>query len=153
MSGTEMGKGTIGDLAPSLDEARVGEFMHGMIVTCTSSTPLAEVAERMATQRIHCLVVLQEFGREPGLELGWGIVADLDLVAAASRGRNVGTAGEIAASPPVTIDRGETLARAAQLMAEHDSAHLMVVAAGEERPVGIISTLDVARCLALRAGL
>jgi len=46
----------------------------------------------------------------------------------------------------------EPLARAAQLMAEHGSSHLVVVAAGRRRPVGVISTLDVARCLALAAG-
>jgi CBS domain-containing protein len=152
MSGTEAGKGPMGNLAPSLDEARVVDFMHRMIVTCTSSTPLAEVAERMATQRIHCVVVLQVFGRDDGLELGWGIVSDRDLVKAAAGGDGATTAGEIAASPPVTIDQDESLSRAAQLMAEHNSSHLMVVAAGQERPVGVVSTLDIARCLALRTG-
>jgi CBS domain-containing protein len=153
MNHTGAGSGTMGDLAPTLDEARVGDFMHAMIVTCTSSTPLAEVAERMAAQRIHCVVVLQEFGRDEGLELGWGIVSDLDLVAAAAAGELARAAAEIAASPPVTIDRDEPLSRAAQLMAEHNSSHLVVVAAGQERPVGVVSTLDIARCLALRAGI
>jgi CBS domain-containing protein len=152
MSGTEAGKGPMGKLAPSLDQARVGDFMHGMIVTCTSSTPLAQVAGRMATQRIHCVVVLQVFGRDDGLELGWGIVSDLDLVEAALAGDGARTAGEIAASPPITIDQEEPLSRAAQLMAEHNSSHLVVVAADHERPVGIVSTLDIARCLALGAG-
>ena len=150
MSGTEAERGAIGDLAPSLDEAGVGGFMHPTITTCTSSTPLTEVAELMATQQIHCVVVLEETRRGRDGEPGWGIVSDLDLVAAAAAVED-GTAGEIAASPLVTVDRDEPLARAAQLMAEHGSAHLMVVAAGEDHPVGIISTLDVARCLALRA--
>jgi CBS domain-containing protein len=153
MRGTDADRKITSDLVPSLDEALVGDFMHGMIVTCGSSTPLAEVAERMATHGIHSVVVLQEVGRDPRLKAGWGIVSDLDLVAAAAAGQEERTAGEIAASPPVTVDQGEPLARAAQLMAEHDSAHLMVVAAGRERPVGIISTLDIARCLALRAGV
>jgi CBS domain-containing protein len=153
MNGTDADGGIPGALVPSLDQALVGDFMHGMIVTCGSSTPLAEVAERMATHGIHSVVVLQEVGREPRLEAGWGIVSDLDLVAAAAAGQAGRTAGEIAAGPVVTIDRAEPLARAAQLMAEHDCAHLMVVAAGRDRPVGIISTLDVARCLALSAGL
>jgi CBS domain-containing protein len=124
-----------------------------MIVTCTSSMPLAEVAERMATQRIHSVVVLEEYGRGARLEGGWGIVSDLDLVAAVAAGRQGLTAGEVAQSPPATVDQGESLARAAELMSEHGSAHLMVVAAGRERPVGVISTLDIARCLSLRAGL
>src|SRR5262245_7892018 len=105
MNATDPGQDATGGLAPPLDDARVGKFMHGTIVTCTSSTPLAEVAERMATQRIHCVVVLQVFGRDEGLEQGWGIVSDLALVGAAAGGDGDKTAGEIAASPPVTIDR------------------------------------------------
>jgi CBS domain-containing protein len=151
MTGINAGEDTAGNLVASFDEARVGDFMHGTIVTCTSSTPLAEVAERMTSQRIHCVVVLQEFGRGPALEHGWGIVSDLDLVATAAAGQSAKTAGEIAATKPVTIDQEEPLARAAQLMAEANSSHLIVVAAGRERPVGVISTLDIARCLALGA--
>lgn len=152
MSGRDAGEGTMGDLKESLDEARVGDFMHSMIVTSTSSTPLAEVAKRMTELRIHCVVVLQEFGRGPSLEHGWGIVSDLDLAAAAASEQGARTAGEIAASPPVTIDQDEPLSRAAQLMAEHNSSHLIVVAGGHERPVGVVSTLDIARCLAFRGG-
>jgi CBS domain-containing protein len=152
MNGTDADGTITSAFVPSLEEAVVGDFMHGLIVTCGSSTPLADVAERMATHGIHSVVVLQEVGDDRRLETGWGIVSDLDLVRAAAAGQEAGTAGEIAASPLVTIDRNEPLARAAQLMAEHETAHLMVVAAGRERPVGIISTLDLARCLALRAG-
>src|SRR5262245_28595558 len=152
MNTTGPGQDAEDDLAPSLDDALVGDFINGTIVTCASSTPLAEVAERMTTQRIHCVVVLQVFGRDEDLEEGWGVVSDLALVGAAAGGDRGRTAGEIAASPPVTIGRNESLARAAQLMTEHHSSHLVVVAAGRERPVGIVSTLDIARCLALQAG-
>ena len=53
---THVGRGG-GGPAPLLDEARVGHFMHGPVVDCPASATLAEVAERMATQRIHCVVV------------------------------------------------------------------------------------------------
>jgi CBS domain-containing protein len=55
------------------------------------------------------------------------------------------TAGELAASDVVAVDPADTLEHAAQLMAEHDTAHLIVVSPVTGRPVGILSTLDVAR--------
>lgn len=137
--------------ARALEEGRVFEFMHSAIVTCASSTPLGELAERMATRSIHCVVVLPEFGDE-GLEPRWGLATDLDLVRAVARGRLELTAGEIATGPIASVDRDEPMLRAAELMAEHDSAHLMVSARGRDRPVGIVSTLDVARCLAPGVG-
>ena len=42
----------------------------------------------------------------------------------------------------------ETLERAAQLMTEHATSHLVVVDVGLLRPVGVISTLDIAAALA-----
>jgi CBS domain-containing protein len=44
------------------------------------------------------------------------------------------------------VDPGETLERAAQLMAEHEVTHLLVVA--ERKPVGVISSLDLAAAIA-----
>jgi CBS domain-containing protein len=147
VSGVEPGTDRRGRAGDGLDEARVFEFMHPGIVTCGSSTPLDALAERMAGHGIHCVVVLPEIGQE-GLLPTWGVATDLDLVRAAARGRPGLTAGEIATSAVVTVDRDEPLIRAAQLMADHETSHLVVSARGRDRPVGIISTLDVARCLA-----
>jgi len=55
------------------------------------------------------------------------------------------TAGELAASDVVVVDPADTLEHAAQLMAEHSTAHLVVVSPDSGRPIGILSTLDVAR--------
>jgi CBS domain-containing protein len=48
----------------------------------------------------------------------------------------------------VTVEPDETLARAAQLMTEHEIAHLVVVDPSTKDPVGILSTLDVAGVIA-----
>ena len=40
------------------------------------------------------------------------------------------------------------LAAAAEAMVEHDVSHLVVVEGRSGRPVGVVSTLDVARALA-----
>jgi CBS domain-containing protein len=42
----------------------------------------------------------------------------------------------------------DELAHAAQLMVEHEVSHLIVVEPQSTRPVGVVSTLDIARALA-----
>lgn len=131
----------------SLDQAfaqtSTGEVMHTLLVTCESDTPLAEIAHRMAQYRVHCVLVMDADDDHP--RAPWAIVSDLDLAAAAANGLNGKVARDIAATPIVTLDPSEPLWRAAQLMAEHANAHLVVIEAAGHRPVGIVSTLDVAR--------
>lgn len=100
----------------------------------------------MVRHRIHCVVV--SFPAEQCATL-WGVVSDLDLVAAVAGGEDAGmVAGKIAATPAVTVAIREPLARAAQLMAERAVTHLVVVDSRSVRPVGVISTLDIAGALA-----
>ena len=47
----------------------------------------------------------------------------------------------------MTVDEHDTLAHAAQLMSEHEITHLVVVDPKRKRPIGVVSTLDVARAL------
>jgi CBS domain-containing protein len=120
----------------------VGELMTAGILTCSPSAPLRTVARMMATHRVHAIVV---FGHQDTL-LPWGVVSDLDLVGAIDSGAN---AGAIAASPVVTVTTDDTLIGAAQLMREHSTAHLIVVAdAASPIPIGVLSSLDVVRAVA-----
>ena len=134
------------DRAPSLQNALVQDAMRPGIMTCPPDADLASVARIMATNHVHAVVVS---GIEPvpgGERLTWGLLTALDLVAAALPGCTAEEAGDLASSEIVTVEAGEPLQRAAQLMVEHQLTHLMVVAGAE--PVGILSTLDVAGCLA-----
>ena len=54
-----------------------------------------------------------------------------------------------AATAALTVRPTETIQRAAQLMTEHATAHLVVVDE-ERRPLGVISTLDIAAALGER---
>ena len=120
----------------------VGDLMTAGILTCSPSAPLRTVARMMATHRVHAIVV---FGHQDTL-LPWGVVSDLDLVGAIDSGAN---AGAIAASPVVTVTADDTLICAAQLMREHSTAHLIVVAdAASPIPIGVLSSLDVVRAVA-----
>ena len=75
-------------------------------------------------------------------------MSDLDLAAAASEDVAKRTVREVAGSELVTVRANESLARAAQLMTEHQAPHLVVVQPSSGHPVGVLSTLDLAGVLA-----
>ena len=119
--------------------------MHPGVITCPHGASLRTVARMMAAYRVHCVVVFDERDEAEGGSF-WGVVSDLDLAAGMSEDDlDERSAGEIAGSPVVTVASDETLDRAAQLMTEHGSAHLVVVEPGNGLPIGILSTLDLAR--------
>ena len=129
---------------PLVTGLTVRDAMHHGIATCPPTASLREVAELLSERRIHCAVVADSAPDRPV----WGIVSDLDLM------RGLGspvqlTAGNLAALETVTVDPDDDLGHAAQLMADHDAAHLIVATDGT--PVGILSTLDVARAVASAA--
>jgi CBS domain-containing protein len=129
--------------APS-DEICIGEVMHAGVLYCPPEVPLRYAAEMMARHRVHAVVVLGE-DEEGGL---WGVVSDTDLLAAiALRELDDHTAGAMAVTPLVTVNRSDSVARAAELMRENSVTHLLVVA-GEGQPVGVVSTLDLAAAVA-----
>jgi CBS domain-containing protein len=131
---------------PRVAHARVDDAMHPGVISCTTETPLRDVARILATRHIHCLVVMNAADR--GTQPSWGVISGLDLVGAAAGGLEERTAGQVAATEPVTVSTAESLERAAQLMLEHQVEHLIVVGAEDGRPVGVLSTLDIAGVLA-----
>jgi CBS domain-containing protein len=131
---------------PSLDQLSVADAMHPGVVTCPLETPLRDVAWMMGVYRIHAVVVYGEPGEE-GPEL-WGVISDLDLVDVAAAGDfEERAASQIAATPLLLVEPSDSLTRAAQIMSEHEAAHLVVVDRSSGRPIGILSTLDIARRL------
>ena len=124
---------------------RVAEVMHWGLVSCPADASLDTVAALMSAERIHCVVVVHD---SDAWTL-WGVVSDLDLVAAASvRPLAEQRAGGTAMRPAVTIAPSASLDVAARLMTRTGVSHLVVVDAVERRPVGILSTLDLAGALA-----
>ncbi|HEX7525008.1 MAG TPA: CBS domain-containing protein [Gaiellaceae bacterium] len=130
---TELGTGT------------VGEAMNAGVLTCLPVTPLRTVARMMARHRVHAIVV---FGADDRLH-PWGVISDLDLVGAIGTHANAGT---VAASPVVTTQATMTLVDAAKLLAENETSHLLVVS-DSGLPIGVLSTLDIARAFAAEPGL
>ena len=134
---------------PALRQLRVVDAMHPGLISCSLDTPLRTVARMMATYRVHAILVTSHGEEELPGGGPWGIVTDTDLLRAAEEGdMDAQTARTIAATPALTVASGEELPRAAQLMAEHELSHLIVIEQLSARPIGVLSTLDVARALA-----
>jgi CBS domain-containing protein len=132
-----------------LGSLAVSEAMHAGVVSCPPETPLHDVAQMMARYSIHAVVVYTENAEADGAVGLWGVVADTDLIGAAAKEDFAGrTAGETAQTPVVMIYPHESLKRAAELMDEQCVTHLLVVSASSERPLGVLSTLDLARAIA-----
>jgi CBS domain-containing protein len=134
---------------PALGQLRVVDAMHPGLISCSLDTPLRTVARMMATYRVHAILVTAHGEEElPGGGL-WGVVSDSDLLRAAEAGNlDEQPSGRVAATPVLTVSAKDELARAAQLMVEHEVAHVVVVEPKSARPVGVLSTLDIARALA-----
>jgi CBS domain-containing protein len=124
----------------------VWDAMHRGLVRCRPDASLRAVAALMADERVHCVVVIDDPSDTRSL---WGVVSDSDLIAAATvRSLDEQHAMGTAIRPAVTIGPYESLARAAQQMTKHGVSHLVVVDPVKDRPLGVISTLDLARALA-----
>jgi CBS domain-containing protein len=134
--------------ARTLAQARVGEVMHVGIATCVADASLSSVARSMAEQRVHCMAVA---GIErQGQHLTWGLIGDLDLVAALHRGALNEPAASIAVTSPIAVQETDSLERAAALMVEHETSHV-VVCGSSGLPAGMVSTLDIASVLGAAA--
>ena len=136
--------------ASPLRELRVIDAMHPGVIACPVDTGLRTVARMMATYRVHAVLVLahdpDQALEDDGL---WGVVSDVDLIQAAqSEDFDDRTARSLAATQVLTANSSDSLERAVQLMVEHEVTHLVVVERRSHRPIGVLSTLDVARALA-----
>lgn len=133
-------------------QASVADAMSHGVIHCAPETPLRTVARMMATHNVHAVYVF-DYGDEADETVQlWGVVSDLDVAAAACGDIDARTAGESAVTPLVTVASNQPLADAAELMALKGTAHLAVLDPLTRRPVGVISTLDVARAVAAGQG-
>ena len=124
----------------------VGEVMHhGVIATAPQSPEVAQIADN----GVHCVVVEGLTRARGGQEtLVWGILSDLDLMRAAATGRLDASAGEVAGTEILTVESGDQVEDVTRLMADHECTHLVVISPQSGEPVGVVSSLDVARALA-----
>ena len=132
-----------------LGELHAIDAMHPGMISCPPETPLRTVARMMAGYRVHAIVVHAHDDDELPAAGGWGVVTDADLVRAGLEDDLDGlTAKQVAATPALMVSSVDPLKRAMQVMTEHEVTHVIVVERHSGRPIGVLSTLDVARALA-----
>jgi CBS domain-containing protein len=112
--------------------------MHRGVITCRPDLPVVAVARIMAAHRIHCVVV-------EGSPIG--VVTDADLTPALCEGTMASRTAREIARAAATVAPSETLARAGELMVEFNTTHVIVVDEHSNRPVGVVSVLDLAETL------
>lgn len=134
------------------ESATVADAMSPGVISCPPETPLRVVARMMSTFNVHSVFVFEHQDEDDEDFQLWGVVSDLDLVAAGRLDVDERTAGGSAVTPLVSVAADEPLVRAAELMAEQGTAHLAVLDPKSKRPLGVISTLDIARSIAVGHG-
>jgi CBS domain-containing protein len=130
-------------LLPRLDHATVGDAMHRGILSCPADATLTEVARMMSSHHVHSIVV-----EAPGdVRPVCGIVSDFDVLRAGMREDEPDTAGELARQPVLELETTAPLRAAAELMLSKLASHVVAIDPQTRRPVGILSTLDIAGIL------
>jgi CBS domain-containing protein len=137
-------------LMPSLENATVGDAMHPGVMTCEADASVTEVARMMATHHVHCMAVAS-VADDDAETVSWGLISDLDLIRA-GLDKADREAARMASGPAINVEPTTPLRDAARLMLTNRAAHLLVVDPRKQRPVGILSTLDIAGVLAWGEG-
>jgi len=140
------------ELPVAFETATVGDAMSRGVISCPPETPLRVVARMMATFGVHAIFVFDHVDEDDEAPQLWAVVSDLDLVAAAQLDLDCVTAGATAVTPLVSVAADRSIAEAGSLMSQYGIAHLAVVEPGSRRPIGVISTLDIARAVAAGHG-
>jgi CBS domain-containing protein len=140
-------------LPVAYEAATVGDAMSRGVISVPPETPLRVVARMMATFRVHAVFVFEHVDEDDEAQRLWAVVSDLDLAAATQLDLDTLTAGATAVTPLVTVAENRPIRDAAGLMAQHGIAHLAVTDARTRRPIGVISTLDIAQAVAADHGL
>ena len=115
----------------------VGSVMHEA-VTCRESESIRVVAERIVTQSVNHIVVVDDGGRLCGIVTSW------DITRAMAEGCEV--LGDVVTRRVVTVKSDEPLEMASKRMARHSISALPVIDSGR-RVLGIVTAEDVAKLL------
>jgi CBS domain-containing protein len=134
-------------LMPSFEHATVADAMHPGILSCEPDATLTDVAMMMATHHVHCVAVVGISREEPECFV-WSIISDLDLIRAGIDHGSELSARQLATEPIVVVDPAMPLHEAAREMLAHNVSHVIVADPVAKRPIGVLSTLDLAGVLA-----
>lgn len=131
---------SIADLVP------VTDIMTRGIVCARRELPAEAVVELVLQHRLGCLPVIEDPGRPVGM------ITRVDLVEQLlGGGERPTTANELMLPLAITLGERATVAHAAALMAIEGVHHIPIVD-GFGRMIGLVSSLDIVRWLAVNDG-
>jgi CBS domain-containing protein len=145
-----------GAAVPARSEGRLGhvtagDAMHPGVITVPPAASLRELAAVLADRHIHAVVVvgLQQ-SPEHEEHMVWAFGTDMDVLRAAAAGHLDVMAESVAGAAPLIVDPGDPLDATARALTAHRQRHA-IVADELGMPLGVVSTLDVLRVLAIGA--
>ncbi len=117
--------------------------MHSGVVTCAPDASLRTAAALLGEHGIHAVVVVSPDEAAPV-----AVVTDRDVLFAYATGRlDELTARDAATEPTISVRPTLDLRSASELMSRHGTTHAVVTNADDRRPVGVVSSLDIARAV------
>jgi len=131
-------------MTPRLEHALVADAMRHGILSCPADASLRDAARTMSLHHVHTIVVTDPTDESPvGILTDGALLAGLLDAGGEDRRLQDAVDGKLE-----TIASDERLAVAAELMRDSGRTHLVVRDARSGRPIGMLSTLDVAGILA-----
>ncbi len=131
-------------LLPRPEHALVADAMRHGIFSCPAHASVRDAARTMASHHVHLIVVTSPTDGSP-----LGILTDSALLEALlEKGADDRLLEDVADRSLDTISSEEPLLLAAELMRDRRTSHLIVRDAHNGRPIGMLSTLDIAGILA-----
>jgi len=130
---------------PTEARTTVGSVMHSGVVTCPPDATLRRVAGILAANRIHAVVVVSPDEAAPR-----AVVTDRDVVFGHARGdldRLTARDAARRASRPSPSEQTSTCDTHPRPCPSHGTTHIVVTAPGDGRPIGILSSLDIANAV------
>lgn len=124
---------------PNPHQVPITEVMTRATITARGDASVESLIAIMTDHHVGCVPIVDNAGRPIG------IVTKLDLIECRDETRK--TARDVMMPHAMTLAPADTLAHAAALMSQEGFHHLLVV--DGDRLVGVVSTFDVTRWVAL----
>ncbi len=118
---------------------QIHELMHKGVITCSVEDTARNTARIMDSNRIRCVVVVDEMGDTVG------VVSIMELIALYRKDMDAITAAQIMKPFRFEIDPGSPIEQAADLMKRKKIEHLVITDSytGPRIPVGILTSFDI----------
>jgi len=125
----------------------VRDLIHRGVVTCDVGALVSEIAQTMAENDVHCVIVVDEVGE------ACGVISDLGLLKAYGKNVDKVTAEDVLGGSAIIVNPDALVSEAVAIMQEKHIHHLVIVSEPPlHRPVGVLAASDIVKEMAKRCG-